>query len=57
VVLKLDMAKAFDRGSWDSLMIILAKFGFNEYFYTLIKHSIQNCWYSVLLNGQHFGFL
>ncbi|XP_060185616.1 uncharacterized protein LOC132615077 [Lycium barbarum] len=56
VVIKLDMAKAYDRVSWKYLLHVLRSMGFAEHFIGLIWRLISNNWYSVLLNGQATGF-
>nr|XP_016450038.1 PREDICTED: uncharacterized protein LOC107774897 [Nicotiana tabacum] len=56
VVIKLDMAKAYDRVSWKYLMHVLRKIGFAECFINMIWNLISNNWYSVLINGQASGF-
>ncbi|XP_060200867.1 uncharacterized protein LOC132629156 [Lycium barbarum] len=56
VVIKLDMAKAYDRVSWKYLFHVLRSMGFAEHFINLIGRLISNNWYSVLLNGQATGF-
>ncbi|XP_059291733.1 uncharacterized protein LOC132045207 [Lycium ferocissimum] len=56
VVLKLDVAKAYDRVSWDFLARVLRKMGFAEVFIDMIWRLIANNWYSVLFNGQASGF-
>ncbi|KAL0299939.1 UNVERIFIED_CONTAM: hypothetical protein Sangu_3148000 [Sesamum angustifolium] len=30
--------------------------GFPPRFLTLIKHAVQNCWFSILVNGEAIGF-
>lgn len=52
VVLKLDMAKAYDRVSWFFLMKVLRKMGFDSKFVDMVWRLIANNYYSVLLNGQ-----
>lgn len=52
VVIKLDMAKAYDRISGKFLMHVLRRMGFIEHFINLIWNTISNNWYSVLVNGQ-----
>ncbi|XP_049368399.1 uncharacterized protein LOC125833298 [Solanum verrucosum] len=50
------MAKAYDRVSWKYLVNVIRKFGFSERIIDMIVRVISNNWYSVLLNGQTFGF-
>ncbi|XP_060210732.1 uncharacterized protein LOC132637695 [Lycium barbarum] len=57
VVLKLDMAKSYDRVSWMFLIRVLRKMGFAEAFIDTVWRLIANNWYSIFLNGQAFGFL
>ncbi|WMV32127.1 hypothetical protein MTR67_025512 [Solanum verrucosum] len=56
VIMKLDIAKAYDRVSWYFFMKVLRKMGFSEVFIDLIWRLISNNWYSVLVNGQSHGF-
>ncbi|XP_060202589.1 secreted RxLR effector protein 78-like [Lycium barbarum] len=56
VVMKLDMAKAYDRVSWIFLMKVLRKIGFLELVIDMIFRLISSNWYSVLVNGQQYGF-
>ena len=56
VVLKLDMAKAYDRMSWPFLIHMLRAFDFSEHWLLLIHHSISNSWFSILVNGVAKGF-
>lgn len=56
VVIKLDMAKAYDRVSWFFLMKVLKKMGFDGRFVDMVWRLISNHYYSVLLNGQSYGF-
>ncbi|KAH0758046.1 hypothetical protein KY290_021539 [Solanum tuberosum] len=56
VVIKLDMAKAYDRVSCFFLMKILRKMGFSNKVVDLIWRLITNNYYSVIINGQPHGF-
>ncbi|XP_019257820.1 PREDICTED: uncharacterized protein LOC109236045 [Nicotiana attenuata] len=56
VVLKLGMMKAYDRLSWLFLTKVLRKMGFLERFIGLMFGIVSNNWYSVLVNGQPYGF-
>ncbi|WMV07615.1 hypothetical protein MTR67_001000 [Solanum verrucosum] len=53
VVVKLDMAKAYD-------IVFLTKdlrgFGFSKRIIDMVVMLISNNWYSVIINGQNFGF-
>lgn len=55
VVVKLDMAKAYDRVSCLFLTKVLRRFGFLEIIIDMVWRILSNNWYSVLVNGQsHF---
>ncbi|XP_019240115.1 PREDICTED: uncharacterized protein LOC109220106 [Nicotiana attenuata] len=56
VVIKLDMAKAYDRLSWLFLTKMLRQLGFSEAFIGMIFDLVGNNWYSILINGQPKGF-
>lgn len=56
VTLKLDMAKAYDRISWVSILKVLRQFGFCEVFIDFIWCLLSNCWYSLIINGSVEGF-
>ncbi|XP_060212018.1 uncharacterized protein LOC132639595 [Lycium barbarum] len=56
VIMKLDMAKAYDRVSWIFLMKVLIKIDFSELVIDMIFRLISSNWYSVLVNGQQCGF-
>ncbi|XP_019166699.1 PREDICTED: uncharacterized protein LOC109162453 [Ipomoea nil] len=55
VVLKLDMAKAYDRMSWKCVLAVLEKFGFCTKWIELVERTINNIWYSVVVNGSQHG--
>ncbi|XP_060190564.1 uncharacterized protein LOC132619785 [Lycium barbarum] len=56
VIIKLDMAKAYDRVSWLFLTKVLRRMGFGEFTIDLVFRVISNNWYSILINGQPHGF-
>ncbi|WMV19415.1 hypothetical protein MTR67_012800 [Solanum verrucosum] len=56
VVIKLDMAKVYDRVSWVFLMKVLRKMGLSDRFVNMVWRLISNNYYSILLNGPSYGF-
>lgn len=56
VVIKLDMAKAYDTVSWVFLIKALKKMGFGKTFIEMVYRTLCNNWYIVFVNGQPFGF-
>ncbi|CAH9140209.1 unnamed protein product, partial [Cuscuta epithymum] len=56
LVIKLDMAKAFDRLSWTFLKSILSKFGFSDSFISLVMGHLKATYFSVIINGVPKGF-
>ncbi|XP_060216553.1 uncharacterized protein LOC132644029 [Lycium barbarum] len=56
VIIKLDMAKAYDRVSWQFLTKVLERMGFDGAFVDKIWRLLANNWYSVMLNGRSHGF-
>ncbi|XP_075086216.1 secreted RxLR effector protein 78-like [Nicotiana tabacum] len=56
VVIKLDMAKAYDMISRLFMTKVLGRMGFSERFIGIVYGIISNNWNSVLLNGQPYGF-
>ncbi|KAL0427111.1 UNVERIFIED_CONTAM: hypothetical protein Slati_2885900 [Sesamum latifolium] len=56
VIFKLDMAKAYDRVSWEFLFYVLQQKGFPQRWINLVANTVSNCWFSVLVNGEHAGF-
>ena len=56
VVLKLDMAKAYDRISWTFILQMLRAFGFSEGWISLIRRAIWGPWFSMTVNEVSQGF-
>ncbi|KAK4400736.1 hypothetical protein Sango_1179700 [Sesamum angolense] len=53
VIFKLDIAKAYDRVSWDFLYQVLRQKGFPHCWINLVTNIVSNYWFSVLVNGEH----
>ncbi|CAH9101516.1 unnamed protein product [Cuscuta epithymum] len=56
VIVKLDMAKAFDKVSWEFLSQVMTQFGFSTQLVHLIMNNLQATFLSVLINGSPHGF-
>ena len=56
VVLKLDMAKTYDRVSWTFIVSVLRKFGFGERLIDMVWRLMSNVWFPVIINGASYGF-
>lgn len=56
IVMKIDMAKTYDRVHWDFLLDVLQGFGFNKKFCQLIAECVKSLWFSVMMNGTYKGF-
>jgi ribonuclease HI/exonuclease III len=56
MVIKLDLANAFDRVRHDFLYEIMKKFGFDLHFISWIKACIGSPWIAPLVNGKVSGF-
>ncbi|XP_059289514.1 uncharacterized protein LOC132043044 [Lycium ferocissimum] len=56
VVIKLDMAKAYDRVSWSFTCLVLRRMGFCETIIDMVWRIMANNWYSVIVNGTRHGF-
>nr|XP_027120471.1 uncharacterized protein LOC113737437 [Coffea arabica] len=56
IVLKLDMAKAYDRVSSLFLLQVLRRFGFSEVWIDMVWRLISNVWFLVIINGVPQGF-
>ena len=51
MILKLDMAKAYDRLEWSFLFHVLRRFGFSDQWIAFIQKMFTNCHFSVIFNG------
>ncbi|KAF5462658.1 hypothetical protein F2P56_018646, partial [Juglans regia] len=56
VLIKLDMAKAYDRVNWDFLLHVIRAFGFSDIVCQIIANCVQSQWFSVMMNGTFKGF-
>ncbi|VFQ83166.1 unnamed protein product, partial [Cuscuta campestris] len=56
VMVKLDMAKAFDKISWSYLKKVLKSFGFNDHCIALLLQNLEATHISLLINGSPHGF-
>ncbi|VFQ76365.1 unnamed protein product [Cuscuta campestris] len=56
LIIKINMAKAFDRLDWEYLEKILAAFGFNSHSINLLMANLKGTNFSVLINGEPTGY-
>lgn len=56
MMVKVDMAKAYDRVEWQFLLHVLSSFGFPVRFCKLIDQCISTLWFLVMMNGTMQGF-
>ncbi|PKU78492.1 integrator complex subunit 11 [Dendrobium catenatum] len=55
IIFKLDITKAYDNLDWNFLYKVLSLFGFSQDFILLIKNSVDNCFFSVIINDRNHG--
>ncbi|PKU68714.1 Putative ribonuclease H protein [Dendrobium catenatum] len=53
---RLDISKAYDNLNWDFCYKVLSLFCFSASFINLIKNCIDNCYFSIIINGRTHGF-
>lgn len=56
-MVKVDMAKAYDRVDWRFLIQVLKAFGFSDIFCSLINQCVPTSWFSIMMNSTMQGFL
>jgi hypothetical protein len=54
-MLKIDLAKAFDRLEWNFIVMALARKGLHHHFINLIHSCISSSIFSIVINGQPFA--
>lgn len=56
MMLKIDMAKAYDRVDWGFLLEVLHAFSFSNNFCKIIDVCVKSPWFSVIMNGTYKGY-
>ena len=57
VVIKIYMAKAYDRVFWALTCLVMRKMGFSEMVIDMVWRIMSNNWYSPIVNGtRHVSF-
>ncbi|KAL3623019.1 hypothetical protein CASFOL_031835 [Castilleja foliolosa] len=55
LILKLDMAKAYDKMEWRFIIRAMRAYGFHEQFIDLIFRNLSNIQYTIFVNGEYYG--
>lgn len=55
MVLKMDMAQAYDRLEWSTILDVLHSLGFSSTWIQMINQCMSMVSYSLILNGSPFG--
>ena len=56
MVVKIDLANAFDRASHSFLLQVMSRYGFDPSFIRWVKACISKPWIAPLVNGRTYGF-
>ncbi|PKU75941.1 putative mitochondrial protein [Dendrobium catenatum] len=56
MIMKLDIAKAYDNIDWNFSYKMLTLFGFDLTFINLIKACIESPFFSIIVNGNSHGY-
>ncbi|KAI0497186.1 hypothetical protein KFK09_020408 [Dendrobium nobile] len=56
MIMKLDIAKAYDNINWNFIYSMLHLFGFDEHFISLTKRCIESPYFCIIVNGKSHGF-
>ena len=56
IIIKLDMAKSYDRVYWAYICLVLKKMIFDEKIVDMVWRIITNNWYYIIISGKRYGF-
>ncbi|XP_031287891.1 uncharacterized protein LOC116146622 [Pistacia vera] len=56
IMVKIDMAKAYDHVDWKFLLNVLTSFGFSSQVCNLVRECVTCPWFSIMMNGTSKGF-
>lgn len=56
IILKVDIAKAYDTMEWSFILKAMEKFGFSPLWCDMMYRCFSSVWYTVGLQGHRFGF-